>query len=542
MPQFPLGRQRPMFNQSKFPGALILGLLLLPLACLAAGKPGKHKKADPSDALFATNAPIYTFHIEVKSNELAALQKDNRSYVRGTVTIGTNVMENVGIHLKGNGSFRPLNDKPSFVARFDRYVPDQKLFGETKIALNNASQDGTYLAEFMGNAMFRDANVPASRITHARVKFNGRDLGLYVLVEMHNKEFLKRWFGNSHGSLYEAYLADVDSKMDQDNGSDKTQSDRSRLAEVVKNPDATNRWAKLPDVLDVDRYVSHLVCEIFTAHTDGYANNRNNYRIYHNPDTDKFTFIGHGVDWAFQNTGYPIKPVENGLVTKAVMSVPEGRALFKERFGTLFTNIFQLEVLTNRVNAAVGRLVAYARNTNEVKDFVRYGNEMNAHLVSRWRHITNRLYAPPPIQLVFDSTGTARLRGWAPVTEKNSRPALHERGIDGSRHVLRIGATNGPTIASWRTRVALDPGRYVFEGEARGSGIFAHTNQNNLGAGLRISGGHRTNDFILGTTPWSRLRYEFKVENDDVELVCDLRAMQGDAWFDEDSLRIVRKR
>jgi hypothetical protein len=270
--------------------------------------------------------------------------------------------------------------------------------------------------------------------------------------------------------------------------------------------------------------------------------NRNNYRIYHNPDTDKFAFIGHGVDWAFQNTGLTIKPPEGTLVAKAVLSVPEGRALFKERFGTLFTNIFQLAVMTNRVNAAVGRLIACARNTNEVKDFARYGDEMNARLAGRWRTITNRLYAPPPIQLAFDSAGVARLRGWAANTEKHSAPASHDRGAEGSRHVLHIGATNGPAIASWRTRVALDPGRYVFEGEVRGLGIFAHTNQNNLGAGLRISGGHRTNDFILGNTSWSHLRYEFKIDDDEVELICELRAKQGEAWFDEDSLRIAHRK
>ncbi|HWN97002.1 MAG TPA: CotH kinase family protein [Methylomirabilota bacterium] len=511
---------------------------------LAANKPPKQKK-DPSDALFATNAPILTFSIQVSSNELAALQKAERSYVRSTITVGANVFHDVGVHLKGNGSFRPLNDKPSFVAKFDRYVPDQKFFGETKIALNNSSQDGTYLAEFMGNAVFRDADVPASRITHARVKFNGRDLGLYVLVEMHNKEFLKRWFGNGGGSLYEAYLADIDSQMDQDNGDDKSQNDRKRFAEVLKIPDPAQRWAKLREVMDVDRYVSHLVCEVFTSHTDGYAMNRNNYRIYHHPNTEKFTFIGHGVDWAFQNTGLSIKPPENALVTKALLSVPEGRALFKERFGTLFTNIFQLEVMTNRVNTAVARLIAHTQNTNEVKDFLRYGAEMNARIIGRRQSITNKLYAPPPVQLAFDSTGVARLRGWTSFTRKNAGPALYERGLDGSKRVLRIGAANGPTIASWRTRVALEQGNYVFEGDVRGLGILAHTNQSdfNLGAGLRISGPPaRTNDFILGNTPWSHLHFEFTANGEDVELVCELQAKGGDAWFDEDSLRIARKK
>ena len=199
----------------------------------APGLPPKDKKSTPAHALFSTNAPIHTFNIEVSGGELAALQKDNRSYVRGTVTVGTNVLKDVAIHLKGNGSFRPLQEKPSFVAKFDRFVPDQKLFGESKLALNNSSQDSTYLADFMANEMFREANVPVSRVTHARVVFNGRDCGLYVLVEMHNKEFLKRWFRNAQGSLYEAYTADVDSQMDLDNGTDKNQTDRKKLEEIL---------------------------------------------------------------------------------------------------------------------------------------------------------------------------------------------------------------------------------------------------------------------------------------------------------------------
>src|SRR5687768_7537342 len=181
--------------------------------------------------------------------------------------------------------------------------------------------------------------------------------------------------------------------MDQDNGNDTSQKDRKRLAEVVKIPDVAQRWAKLPEVLDVDRYVSHLVCEIFTSHIDGYAMNRNNYRIYQNPATGRFTFIGHGVDWGFQNTGVAANPPQNSLVTKAILGTPEGAKLFRERRATLFTNAFRLDVLTNRVNVAVARLVAHAKSTNEAKDFLRYGAEMNTRLVNRWQNLTNQLYA-----------------------------------------------------------------------------------------------------------------------------------------------------
>ncbi|HEY0548403.1 MAG TPA: CotH kinase family protein, partial [Verrucomicrobiae bacterium] len=512
-------------------------------ASKATAKSPKPKKVDSSDALFATNAPILTFNIEVAGGELAALQRDDRAYARGTVSIGTNVLRDVAFRLKGNGSRRPLNEKPSFVAKFDHYVPDQKFDGLTKIALNNSSQDPTFLADFIANAMFADANVPVSRVTHARVTFNGRDLGLYVLVEMHNKEFLKRWFHNADGNLYEAYLQDIDQQIDLDNGNDKAQSDRKKFAEVVKIADATERWTKLHDVLDVDRYVSHLVCELFTSHTDGYAMNRNNYRIYHNPDTDRFTFIGHGVDWAFGNTGVSMQPPQNSLVTKAVMTTPEGAKLFRERRLDLFTNIFQLDVVTNRVNAAVGRLVSQAKNPNEAKDFLRYGVDMNNRLVGRWQNITNQIYAPPPIPAEFDNKGIARLTGWHTKTDKNSAPVTHDRGVDDSRHVLHIIATNGPAVASWRTRVQLPAGIYSFEGYARGAGIVTRTNANEagVGAGLRVSQGKRQNK-LEGDASWRQVQYSLtNTVEDSVEFVCELRATKGEVFFDEDSLRLVKR-
>lgn len=508
-----------------------------------AAKAPKVKKSELSNALFATNAPIFTYQITIDGGELAALQKDDRSYARGSITIGTNMYRDVAFRVKGNGSRRPLHEKPSLVVKFDHYAPDQEFFGLTKIALNNASQDPTYLADFMANAMFADADIPVSRVTHARVKLNSRDLGLYVLVEMHNKEFLKRWFGNGDGSLYEAYVADIDTQMDQDSGDDRSQKDRKKLEAVVKISDSAERWAKLPQVLDVDRYVSHLVCELFSSHTDGYAMNRNNYRIYHNPDTDRFTFLGHGMDWAFGNTGTKVDPPQNALVTKAIMTTPEGNRLFKERRLALLTNVFQPEVMTNRVNAVVGRLVAQAKNENEVKEFLGYGRDMNNRIVSRWRNVTNQLFGPPPLALQFDDQGVAKLSGWRTKTDERSAPAAHWRGEEDEQRVLRIIATNGPTVASWRTRVALPAGKYFFEGDVRSAGITVRTNANDIGygAGLRISGGKRDHK-IEGDTAWTRVRYSLTNEMDEVELVCELRATKGEASFDESSLRLVRRK
>lgn len=529
---------------------LVFALALLGVLAADKGRPEKQtakapkvKKGDLSDKLFATNAPILTYDITIPAGEMAALQKDDRSYARGNITIGQEVFRDVAFRVKGNGSRRPLHEKPSLVVKFDHYAPDQEFFGLTKIALNNSSQDGTFLADYMANAMFAEADIPVSRVTHARVKLNGRDLGLYVLVEMHNKEFLKRWFRNGDGNLYEAYVADIDTQMDQDSGDDRSQKDRKKLEAVTKIADSAERWAKLPEVLDVDRYVSHLVCEMFTSHTDGYAMNRNNYRIYHHPDTDRFTFLGHGMDWAFGNTGTKVDPPQNALVTKAVLTTPEGNRLFKERRLALFTNVFQPELLTNRVNMAVARLVAQARNKNETNEFQNYGRDMNNRIVARWQNVTNQLFGPPPIVLKFDDQGVAKLSGWRIKTDEKSAPAAHWRGTNGEQRVLSIAATNGPTVASWRTRVALPAGKYFFEGDVRSAGLLVKTNSDAIGhgAGLRISGGKRDHK-IEGDAAWTRVRYSLTNELDEVELVCELRATKGEASFDEGSLRLVRRK
>jgi hypothetical protein len=531
-------------NCHKIACGLLALLAGLPAASAAKAQkeavPAKPKKTWVGDALFATNAPVRTFKIDIVSNELAALQRDQRAYVRGTITEGTNVVRDAGLHLKGNGSFRPLHEKPSFVVNFDRYVPDQKYLGLEKIMLNNSSQDGTFLAEMIAGMMFRDANVPCPRVTHSRVMLNGRDLGVYVTVEAENKDFLKHWFRNNDGSLYENYVQDIDQRMDQDNGDDTSQRDVQALAAVTKMTNVVERWARMQQVLDVDRYVSHLVCEIFTSHTDGYAMNRNNYRIYHNPDDGRFTFLAHGLDWGYANTGVSIRPPLGSLVTGAVLTTPQGREMFRQRLGALYTNIFNLEVVTNRVNCAVARLLAQARHQNETNEFRRWGNEMNGRLVARHQNIRFQFDQPEPQPLAFDAQGVARLKGWAKKADGGE--PLHEETRDGARRVLRIRTGNGATVASWRTTVLLKPGRYVFEGEVRGAGIEAGNNETGQGAGLRISGDKRQNK-VTGTADWTRLGHDISIEGAEREvvLVCELRANKGEAWFDLDSLRLVRR-
>ena len=102
----------------------------------------------------------------------------------------------------------------------------------------------------------------------------------------------------------------------------------------------------------------------------------------------------------------------------------------------------------------------------------------------------------------------------------------------------------GPvTSASWRAKALLTKGRYGFEGKVRTQGVEPLAFGNNQGASLRVVGVPAAKtDRILGDEDWKDLRVEFEVSSaeQEVELICELRARQGQCWFDLDSLRLIR--
>ena len=74
--------------------------------------------------------------------------------------------------------------------------------------------------------MARAAGVPAIRCTHALVKLNGRDLGLYVFTEGYTKDFLAQYFKDASGDLYESgFLKDINEELGKDEGDKNPCSD-----------------------------------------------------------------------------------------------------------------------------------------------------------------------------------------------------------------------------------------------------------------------------------------------------------------------------
>ena len=89
----------------------------------------------------------------------------------------------------------------------------------------------------------------------------------------------------------------------------------------------------------------------------------------------------------------------------------------------------------------------------------------------------------------------------------------------------------------------LEEGAYRVEAKVRTKDVRAPSGEPSAGAGLRISGGGVAPE-LTGTQDWRSVAYPFRVQEGggEIEVVCELRASRGEAWFDTSSLRVVRLR
>jgi hypothetical protein len=348
-----------------------------------------------------------------------------------------------------------------------------------------------------------------------------------------NKRFLKQHFPSAKGNLYEAYLADIDTRLEQDGGEVTDQADVRALLAACSIPNPVERFKNVSQVLDVDKFMSFAAMEVLVGHWDGYTIHTNNYRLYHEPVSDKMVFITHGLDWAFRRPNLSIQPPLKSLVGRAVFETEEGRRLFRERIGTLYTNVFRVAVITNRLEQALAKLRAAGLTPAEWARVERTTASIRERIQLRGVRVAEQLAGLEPPQTKFDADGSARLTGWRDESDRGE-PLMDQPEFDG-RRTLHIRVAGGRSRGSWRTQVYLTRGHYRFEGMGRCDGLISGS------AGLRISGGQR-NTGIGGTSPWRMLSHEFEVKDDgmDVEFVCDFYGMAGEVWFDVDSFRVRR--
>src|SRR4051812_24419814 len=226
------------------------------------------------------------------------------------------IFEGVAVKCKGSaGSFQQPDQRPGLTIFMNKYRGAERGRGFLKFHLNNGAQDNGFLNEQISCEMARAAGVPASRCAHALVKWQGRDLGLYVFKEAFDVDFLSHFYKNPEGDLYDGgFVQEISMNTEKDQGEPMQKENLRELIAASQEPNQEKRWARLEKILDVDEYLAFTAIESITCHWDGYNFNRNNYRFYFDATTGKAQFFLHGTDQTFGDVNYPVTRDSGSLV------------------------------------------------------------------------------------------------------------------------------------------------------------------------------------------------------------------------------------
>ncbi len=533
----------------RLPTLLLLALwagISASLASAAESKEARWQQWDREAADFFAG-PIRRFEVTLGRKELQNLRENPRESQPATVKVGTNVFTSVAVHVKGSaGSIRSIDDNPALSLNFDKFKPGQRCFGLGKLALNNSVQDSSYLDENLASWLYLSAGVPTARASHALVTLNGRFLGLYVLKEGYDGEFIRRHFTggtNAAGNLYDGgFVRDITTNLERDAGKGVTNwSDLAQLRTSLRLP-AEQRRAKLDAVLDVDRFLTYVTFQMFTADWDGYIRNRNNYRVYLDPN-GRATFIPHGMDQLFRNTHDQVREGWNSFVPSRVFDLPELRERLRKRMTELAASSFQIGPITNKI-AEIRERIRVAMAELPGSDW-RY---VDGEIRQKRRMIVERIGVvheeisswPEPMKALAPGTAVP-LAKWEEVFQSGSVRFDRKLRQDGDPASLHLATVAGDVIASYRANAKLPAGPYRLSARAATRNVVAYTGNLGSGVGIRVSGSQRTHK-LEGTLDWTPLTFDFELGGDEeVTVILELRATKGEAWFDLGSIKLERR-
>lgn len=286
----------------------------------------------------------------IDDEALTACEPHPRSYYQGAIKIGKANFPGSGLRIKGGcGSARTLEEKAAFKADLswdDPAIPGcppiRTHMGLKKFTLNNQVEDASFTHERIGYDFLQKLGIPVPRVVPMRVHVNDQLWGLYLHVETMDRRFLARHFDSIDGALYEAdYGCDIgeescfETKFDSDTCDDPPEHDpaamtplqrlNARLAQIQGD----NFYPAINQVFDFDAFLRMWAAATVMGYWDGYPNDANNYRIYHDPTDDRWKFIPSGIDQLFENDVDPFNPT--GLLSIRCLADADCKAAFRSK-------------------------------------------------------------------------------------------------------------------------------------------------------------------------------------------------------------------
>lgn len=215
----------------------------------------------------------------------------DEEYHPATLIFDGLAVANVAVRTKGNSSLKSVasmgSHRLSFKVDTNRNVPGQTLLGVKKLNLNNGFKDPTLLREHLAYALMREAGVPAPRTTFVDLTVGGEHLGLYLMVEHVDDDFLAQHFPASDGTLYKpeppagnlTLMGPDPSAYPGIEVEQNEETDHAAFLALVTALDGGDQ-AAISAALDVDGALLQLAFHTLLTNLDSYLGPGHNYYLY----------------------------------------------------------------------------------------------------------------------------------------------------------------------------------------------------------------------------------------------------------------------
>jgi len=299
-------------------------------------------------------------------------------------------LDSVGITLRGNTSRNSA--KKSFKLAFNAFLPGRDFYDLDKMNLNGEHNDPSIIRSKLCWDLFNDAGIIHSRAAHTEVYINGTYYGLYINVEQVDDKFLKKNFIDDKGNLWKClypadlvYLGEDQNLYKKINGgiktydlkTNETADDYSKLVRLISLLNKTSISA-LPDslekVINIGNVFKLFAFNTLVAGWDDYRSLNNNYYLYHEPSTDKFSMLPYDydntfgidwfkVDWATANPyTYPKAVPGNRPLWDKLITIKQYKNLYTHFLQFYSNNLFKLSLWDGRLENLRMKITGSALN------------------------------------------------------------------------------------------------------------------------------------------------------------------------------------
>ncbi|CAO3671736.1 unnamed protein product [Rhizopus stolonifer] len=273
------------------------------------------------------------------------------------------------------------------------------LYGYRRLKLRSLALDPSYIREQISYDFIKSMGLISSEFSYVRVFMNDQELGLFGIIDTFKGGWLSNVFANGsssydNGYLYQAlsgsgnatsdlsyhknstiytegqYKVKVKASGGKKNNYDPLIEFTKFIADAPTNgTDAVEKWN---EKLDIDSFLRFTTLEVLTGYADGYLATLNNYYVYQNPGSSKFTYICADMDLTFGNSAIFLSKLWSGNYTaypgmttrplsKKLLQIPE----FNEKLNQMVQNVTAQLINPDVTNTRIDNIVSMIREDVE---------------------------------------------------------------------------------------------------------------------------------------------------------------------------------